>query len=119
MFKNQPNLVTESSVHPSLNPKCHHEIIHKKLSLKVEYPPFYKDVIWNYKIAHIPSINRAVDIFNLGNSFESKDVHEQFHFFNKTILNIFYNYIPNDTFKHQNKKKKNSNNNKMYSFFER
>ena len=45
-------------------------------------------------------MNRAVDIFDWGNSFESKDVHEQFHFFNKTILNIFHNDIPNNTIKY-------------------
>ena len=29
--------------------------------------------------------------------FEDKNVHKQIHFFNKTILNIFHNYIPNKT----------------------
>ena len=47
--------------------------------------------------ADIPSINRAFDIFDWGNSFEGKNVHEPIHFFNKTILNIFHNYIPNKT----------------------
>ena len=32
-----------------------------------------------------------------GNSFEGKNVHEQVQFFNKTILNIFHNYIPKKT----------------------
>ena len=100
MFKNQPNLVTESGVHPFLHPKYHHEIIHRKLSLKVVHPPFYKRVIWDYKNAHIPSVNRAVDIFVWGNSFEGKNVHEQVYFFNKTILNILHNYILNNTIKY-------------------
>ena len=43
------------------------------------------------------SINCAIDIFDWGNSFKGKNVHEQVHFFNKTILNIFHNYIPNKT----------------------
>ena len=43
------------------------------------------------------SINRAVDIFDWSNSFEGKNVHEQVNFFNKTILNIFSNYILNKT----------------------
>ena len=30
-------------------------------------------------------------------SFEVKNVYEQVYFFNKTILNIFHNYIPNKT----------------------
>ena len=57
----------------------------------------YERLIWDYKNADVPSINRAIDIFDWGNSFEGKNVHEQVHFFNKTILNIFHNYIPNKT----------------------
>ena len=57
----------------------------------------YERLIWDYKDADIPSINRAIDIFDWGNSFEGKNVHEQVHFFNKTILNIFHNYIPKKT----------------------
>ena len=90
-------MVTESGVHPSLHPKCYHQIVFAKLNLKVEYPPLYERVIWDYKNADIPSINRAIDIFDLGNSFEGKNVHEQVHFFNKTIQNIFHNYFPNKT----------------------
>ena len=35
IFINQPNLVTESGFHPSLHPKCHHQIVFAKLNLKV------------------------------------------------------------------------------------
>ena len=97
IFTNQPNLVTVSGVHPSLHPKCHHQIVFAKLNLKVDYPPLYERLIWDYKNADIPSINRAIDIFDWVNSFKGKNVHEQVHFFNKTILNIFHNYIPNKT----------------------
>ena len=57
----------------------------------------YEHLIWDYKNADIPSINSALDIFGWGNLFEGKNVYEQVHFFNKTILNIFHNYIPNKT----------------------
>ena len=57
----------------------------------------YERLIWDYKNADIPLINRAIDLFDWGNSFEGKNVHEQVHFFNKTILNIFHNYVPNKT----------------------
>ena len=94
IFTNQPNLVTESGVHPPLHPKCHHQIVFAKLNLKVECPPLYQRLIWDYKNADITSINRVIDIFDYGNSFEGKNVHEKAHFFNKTIMNIFQNYIP-------------------------
>ena len=83
IFTNQPNLVTGSGVHPSLHPKCHHQIVFVKLSLKVEYSLLYVRLIWDHKNTDIPSINRAIDIFDWGNSFEVKNVHEQVHFFNK------------------------------------
>ena len=83
IFTNQPNLVTESGVPPSLHPKCHHQIVFAKLNLKVEYPPLYKCLIWDYKNANIHSINRAIDIFDWGNSFESKNVPDQVHFLTK------------------------------------
>ena len=39
IFVNQPNLVIDSSIHPSLHQNCHHQIIFCKLNLKIEYPP--------------------------------------------------------------------------------
>ena len=57
----------------------------------------YELLIWDYKNADIPSCNRAIEIFDWGNSFKGKNVLEKVHFCNKTILNIFHNYIPNKT----------------------
>ena len=45
IFANQPNLVTESGVYPSLHPKCQHQIVFVKLNLNVEYPPLYERLI--------------------------------------------------------------------------
>ena len=53
-----------------------HQIIFAKFNLKEKYPPLYKRLIWNYKNADIPSINRAVDIFDWGNSFKGKNVND-------------------------------------------
>ena len=97
IFTNEPELVTQSGVHPSLQPKCHDQIIFAKLNLEVEYLSLYERLIWDCENPDIPSVNRAVNIFDWGNSFEGKNIHEQVHFFNKTILNIFHNYIPNKT----------------------
>ena len=47
IFTNQSNLVTESGIHPSLHPKCHHQIVFAKLNLNVEYPPLYERLIWD------------------------------------------------------------------------
>ena len=47
IFTNQPNLVTESGVYPSLQLKCHYQIVFAKLNLNVEYPPLYERLIWD------------------------------------------------------------------------
>ena len=91
-------MITQSGVHPSLHPNCHHQIVFAKLNLKVEYPPLYEHLIWNYQNAVFhQSINRTVDVFEWGNSYEGINVHEQVHFFNKAILNSFHNHIPHKT----------------------
>ena len=45
IFASQPNLITESGVHPSLHPNCHHQLIYTKLNLQMYYPPqYYREV---------------------------------------------------------------------------
>ena len=63
ILTNQPNLVTESGVYPSLHRKCHHQIVFTKLNLNVEYPFLYERLICDYENANIPSINCAIEIF--------------------------------------------------------
>ena len=41
IFTTQPNLVVESSVHPSLHLNCHHQIVFAKFNLQIYYPPPY------------------------------------------------------------------------------
>ena len=38
IFTSQPNLITDSGVHSSLHPNCHHQIIFAKLNLNIAYP---------------------------------------------------------------------------------
>ena len=38
IFTSQPNLVVDSSVHPSLHPNCHHQIAYAKFNLKIHFP---------------------------------------------------------------------------------
>ena len=39
--------------------------------------------------------NRSIEIFDWPSFFSGKNVHEQVELFNKTLLNIFHNFIPN------------------------
>ena len=48
IFVNQPNLVIDSDIHPSLHQNCHRQVIFCKLNLKVEHPRTYNRKVWNY-----------------------------------------------------------------------
>ena len=60
-FVNQPNLVIDSGMDPSLHQNCHQQIIFCKLNLKIEYPPPYVREVWDYGKAQTDLINRAID----------------------------------------------------------
>ena len=95
-FTNQPNFVTESGVHPSLHPNCHHQIVFSKLSLKVKYPSLYERLVWDYKNADYNQSVKQLKCFNWEKLFQNKNIHDQLKMFNETIVDIVSNYIPNN-----------------------
>ena len=87
----------ESGVHSSLSSTCHHEIVFAKLNLKVEYPPPYERVFWDYSRADKASINRAINTIDWDEIFANKTVESQVSELNDLLLNIYSNYISNKT----------------------
>ena len=63
--------------------------------MKIEYPPTYTREVWDYGMAQAVLINCVIDQFHWVNLFLDKNINEQVILFNRTILNIFYNFIPN------------------------
>ena len=96
-FASQPNLITESGVHPSLRPNCHHQLIYAKFNLQIYYPPQYYREVWQYSDANTELIRRTVDQFNWQKAFLNKNVNEKVDIFNETILNILRNSMPHKT----------------------
>ena len=95
IFIDQSNLVVDSGVHSSLHHNCHHQIIFCEINLKIEYPPPYERLVWDYKNANVEYINTAINNFNWEFLFEGKNINEQVFAFRETIMNIFSNFIPN------------------------
>ena len=93
IFTDQPSLVVSSGTHPSHHANYHHQFIYSKLNLKIEYPPPYQRLVWNFKKANITSIRKPILTLNWEFSFFNKRVHEQVSIFNNTLMNIFSNYI--------------------------
>ena len=95
IFIDKPNLVINSGVHSSLHPNCHHQIIYAEINFKIEFPPPYERIVWDYKNANAKYINLAIDGVNWERLFENKSINDQVKFLNDTLMNIFKNFIPN------------------------
>ena len=71
--------------------KYHQQIINNgSIFISVISPSPYTRKIWNFSRSETVLINRSIESF-----VSSKNVHEQVELFNKTLLNIFHNFIPN------------------------
>ena len=85
----QPNLLKECSVHPSLHPNCHHQIIFARFNLDIVYPSPYEREIWHYhQKVNIDLIKRATNSFDWKKAFSNIGVDKMVSIFNQTIINI-------------------------------
>ena len=80
----------ESGGHSSLSSMCHHEIVFAKLNLKVEYPPPYELVFWDYSRANKASMNRAINAIDWEELFANKTVESQLSELTKTLFECLF-----------------------------
>ena len=97
LFTNQPNIIIEAGVLPSLHPNCHHQIIYAKINFEIFFPPTYHRHIWHYSKADVNGIRESINRINWDRVFLDINVNKQVELFNNYIMNIFYNFIPNET----------------------
>ena len=91
----QPNLVIESGVHPSLHEQCHHQIVGKLSVSEIALPP-YSRKIWQYDRADFVAIRRSIEMFRWHEHLHSLICpNEQVKLLNEVLLNIYSNFIPN------------------------
>ena len=64
------------------------------MNLKVEHPPPYQRLAWNFKKSNNDAIKRAIELVNWNSLFSCNNAHEQVVIFNQTLMNMFSNYIP-------------------------
>ena len=95
IFTDQPNLSVNSGIYTSLHPNFHNQIVQSKFDLNIFYPPPYQRLVWDYKKAVISSIRKALDLVNWEKLFRNENVDIQASIFNKTIFNMFSNFVPN------------------------
>ena len=102
IFINQNNFIMGSGVHASLHPNCHHQRVYAKTGRKnwtpTPTPPLpllYERLVWDYNKTNTQLLNCTIETFNWEKLLEDKNVNDQLHLFNKTMLNIFHNFISN------------------------
>ena len=99
IFCDQPNIIVDSGVRPSIDPFCKHQITYCNINLKMPSAPSYTRKIWKYSHANTRLIRRTVSEFPWHDHLKTHDPNWQVNFFNETILNIMSNFIPNNFIK--------------------
>ena len=94
ILSNQPNIVLESGVRPSLDPTCKHQITFCKINLKIPPAPEYLRRVWHFNKSNIES-NFSFPWHNCLEQIADNPT-LQVELLNETILNIMSNFVPND-----------------------
>ena len=89
-------MIMDSGIHSSLHSNCHHQIIYAKSNLKVFYPPPYERTVWHFFQANSDHIKKAINLFDWEFLLNNLDANEQVSVFNETIVNIMFNFVPNE-----------------------
>ena len=96
ILTDQPNLVLDSGVRPSLDQTVKHQITYCKVNYKIPPLPSYKRKLWYYDRADQNLINRAISEFPWEIRLRGLDPTEQTKLLNETLLNIMSNFVPNE-----------------------
>ena len=98
VFTDQPNLVNDCRILPSLHTRSHHQLNHVEINISNPPPPPYNRRIWHYQRANKNSIKASIESFDWQKKLSdlSDQPNKQADFFSETLLNIFSNFIPNE-----------------------
>ena len=88
------SVISNHGVDVSIFDKCHHNIIYFKINIRVPLPPTYVREVLDYEKTNIENIKKSISNFDWNKAFENLSFDEKVDFLNKTLLNIFRNYIP-------------------------
>ena len=96
IFTDQPNLVVDSGVHPSLHEQCHHQIVYGKFSVSNIAPSPYTRRIWHYNKADFVNIRKSIEMFRWHEQLGKITCpNVQVKLLNEVLLNTYSNFIPN------------------------
>ena len=93
----QPRLVLDSGVRPSLDNTVKHHITFCKINFKIPPLPKYVRKIWHFNRANVDLIRRAICEFQWETNLRRyRNPNDQVDLLNKSILNIMSNFVPNE-----------------------
>ena len=93
----QPNIVIDSGVRPSLDPTVKHQITFCKVNFKIPPLPKFRRKIWHFNRAQTDLIQRAITEFPWEVRLrQNPNPNEQVKLLNQCVLNIMSNYVPNE-----------------------
>ena len=98
IITDQLNLILDCGTRASLDPFCHHQIIHSKVNFRIPPPPPFERNIWHSNRANTTAIKKSMANFpwvqhlNI-NTYPNWQVKT----FNENLLNIMMNFVPNGT----------------------
>ena len=96
IFWTNQSVISNHGVDFSIFDKCHRNIIYNKIIICVPLPPAYVWEVRDHKKANIENIKKSISNFDWNKAFEILPVDEKVDVLNKTLLNIFRNYILNE-----------------------
>ena len=98
VITDQPNLINECSMLPSLHITSHHSINHIVLNINNPPPPAYKRKMWHYDRAQTEHIINSIKQFDWKQELGvlANDPNLQVKLLTDVLINIFTNFIPND-----------------------
>ena len=97
IFTPQTNLAIELGVEPSLHWNYYHQIIYLKFYLEIFNTPPYLHKVWHYKNAKAEFTRQSIAFFDWEKVLWKTSVDGKVAIFNRSILNIFNNFIPHET----------------------
>ena len=93
----QPNIVLDSGVRPSLDPTVKHQITFCKVNFKIPPLPDFTRKIWHFNRARTDLIQRAITEFPWEARLrQNPNPNEQVGLLNQCVLNIMSNFVPNE-----------------------
>ena len=82
-------VISDHGVDLSIFEKCHHNIIFRKIDIRIPLPPNYVRKVKDYRKVNAKSIQKATRTFGLVKAFENISIDGKVDILNESLMNYF------------------------------